>query len=150
MTSLSNGHCVRTRYKYSWGHSIQVMGGNIVIGRSIHGVVIIDGSLYSRFYGIVIGVRLFKLFLRKVFVGKVSVKKVTNVRTIANAIEKCDIYKGMLSEIYFTFPVTSATAERIFSSLRRIESYLRDSMSHTAGYLFMLYVHSSKTDYTLY
>ena len=46
------GHCVRTRYKYSWGRSIQEMGGNDVIGRSIYGVVVIDGLLYSRFYGI--------------------------------------------------------------------------------------------------
>jgi len=45
------GHCVRIRYKYSWGRSIQEMGGNVVIGRSIYGVVVIDGSLYSRFYG---------------------------------------------------------------------------------------------------
>ena len=27
------------------------MGGNVVIGRSIYGVVVIDGLLYSRFYG---------------------------------------------------------------------------------------------------
>ena len=32
------------------GRSIQEMGGNVVIGRSIYGVVVIDGSLYSRFY----------------------------------------------------------------------------------------------------
>ena len=36
---------------YLWGHSIQEMGGDVVIGRSIYGVVAIDGSLYSRFYG---------------------------------------------------------------------------------------------------
>ena len=36
---------------YFWGRSIQEMGGNVVIGRSIYGVVVIDGSLYSRFYG---------------------------------------------------------------------------------------------------
>ena len=35
---------------YFWGRSIQEMGGNVVIGRSIYGVVVIDGSLYSRFY----------------------------------------------------------------------------------------------------
>ena len=29
------------------GRSIQEMGGNVVIGRSIYGVVVIDGSLYS-------------------------------------------------------------------------------------------------------
>ena len=36
---------------YFWGRSIQEMGGNVVIGCSIYGVVVIDGSLYSRFYG---------------------------------------------------------------------------------------------------
>ena len=36
---------------YLWGRSIQVMGGNVAIGRSIYGVVVIHGSLYSRFYG---------------------------------------------------------------------------------------------------
>ena len=36
---------------YLWGRSIQEMGGNVVIGHSIHGVVVIDGSLHSRFYG---------------------------------------------------------------------------------------------------
>ena len=36
---------------YLWGHSIQEMGDDVVIGRSIYGVVVIDGSLYSRFYG---------------------------------------------------------------------------------------------------
>ena len=30
------GHCVRTRYKYSWGRSIQEMGGNVAIGLSIY------------------------------------------------------------------------------------------------------------------
>ena len=36
---------------YLWGRSNQEMGGNVVIGHSIYGVVVIDGSLYSRFYG---------------------------------------------------------------------------------------------------
>ena len=35
---------------YLWGRSIQEMGGDVVIGHSIYGVVVIDGSLYSRFY----------------------------------------------------------------------------------------------------
>ena len=35
---------------YLWGHSIQEMSGNVVIGRSIYGVVVIDGLLYSQFY----------------------------------------------------------------------------------------------------
>ena len=32
---------------YLWGRSIQEMGGDVVIGRSIYGVVVIDGLLYS-------------------------------------------------------------------------------------------------------
>ena len=35
-----------------WGCSVQEMGGNVVIGHSIYGVVVIDGLLYSRFYGL--------------------------------------------------------------------------------------------------
>ena len=37
---------------YLWGYSIQEMDNDVVIGRSIYGVVVIDGSLCSRFYGI--------------------------------------------------------------------------------------------------
>ena len=65
----------------------------------------------------------------------ILVTKVTNVRTIAAAMNTSDIYKTMLSEVnrllqlYFTFPVTTATAERSFSSLRRIKTFLRSTMS---------------------
>lgn len=83
----------------------------------------------------------------------VTIKKVTNVRTIADAMDKCNIYKGMLTEIdkllklYFTFPVTSATAERSFSSLRRLKTYLRSTMTCCRlNNLFLLYVYKDKTD----
>ena len=52
-----------------------------------------------------------------------SIKETTNLRTIARAMDKSNIYKNMLSKIdkllkiHFTTPVTSATAERAFSSL---------------------------------
>ncbi len=65
----------------------------------------------------------------------VPVTKVTNVRTIAEAMNTSDIYKTMLSEVnkllklYFTFPVTTATAEWSFSSLRRIKTFLRSTMT---------------------
>ena len=32
---------------YLWGRSTQEMGGDVVIGRSIYGVVVIDGSLVA-------------------------------------------------------------------------------------------------------
>ena len=59
--------------------------------------------------------------LKTAFKGKV--KKETNIRIIAEAMEQSTIYKDMLSkvdkilQIFLTFPVTSATAEGPFSSL---------------------------------
>ena len=91
--------------------------------------------------------------IKTAFACELPIKKVTNVRTVASAMKQSEIYKGMLNEInkvlklYFTFPVTSATAERSFSSLRRIKTYLQNSMSHCRlNNLFLLHVHSAKTD----
>ena len=82
-----------------------------------------------------------------------SVTTVTNVRTISEAMNTSDTYKNMLSEVnklvklYFTFPVTTATSERSFSSLRRIKTFLRSSMTECRlNNLFLLYVHKSITD----
>ena len=58
----------------------------------------------------------------------VKVKKVTNARIIADALIDNNLVKGMFSEVdellrlYFTFPVTSATAEQSFSSLCLIKN----------------------------
>ena len=73
--------------------------------------------------------------IKTAFADNITIKKVTNVRTIADTMNQNEIYKGMLNEvdkllwIYFTFPVTSATAEKSFSSLRRIKTFLRNSMT---------------------
>ena len=81
------------------------------------------------------------------------IERVTNVRTIASSVEQSAIYKWMLSEIdkllkiYFTFPVTSATAERSFSALCRVKMFLRTTMTHSRlNNLFLLYIHTAKTD----
>lgn len=83
--------------------------------------------------------------------GRIS--KVTNVRTLGDLLNQSRIYKDMLSEVnklvnlFFTFPVTTATAERSFSSLRRLKTYLRSRMSDCRlNNLFLMYVHSSRTD----
>lgn len=80
------------------------------------------------------------------------IKSVTNVRTIADAMNQSNIYKRMLGEIdkvlkiYFTIPVTTATAERSFSSVRRLKTYLRSTMTQMRlNNLFILYVHPEKT-----
>ena len=68
-------------------------------------------------------------------------------------MNKGDIYKTMLSEVdkilklYFTFPVTTATAEISFSSLRRIKMFLRSTMTDCRlNNLFLLYIHTCRTD----
>ena len=85
--------------------------------------------------------------------SSMGIKKVTNVRTIANVMNESPIYKGMLQEVdrllklYLTFPVTTSTAERSFSSLRHIKTYLRSTMtSCRLNNLFLLYVYQDITD----
>ena len=47
---------------YLRGHTIQEVGGKMMIGSSIYGVAVIDGSLCSRFYGM-LRATLFPMFL---------------------------------------------------------------------------------------
>ena len=76
----------------------------------------------------------------------IPIKQVTNVRMIADAIEKSDVFKGLL-RIYFTYPVTSTTAKRSFSSLRRIKMYLRSTMTNCKlNNLFLLYIRNDRTE----
>ena len=92
--------------------------------------------------------------IRTVFSGSaINIKKVTNVRTIADAFNKSEMVKRMFTEVdkvlqaYLTFPVTSATAERSFSCLRRLKTFLRSSMTpKRLNNLFLLHVHPAQTD----
>ena len=64
-----------------------------------------------------------------------GIKRVTTVRTVCELFNTCRFPKTMLAEvdhllhIYLTIPLTSATAERTFSTLRRLMSYLRSTMT---------------------
>ena len=61
---------------------------------------------------------------------QMEIKKVTSINTLCDVMNTCKFAKNMLSEVdrllrmYLTIPVTSATAERTFSSLRRLKNYL--------------------------
>ena len=66
---------------------------------------------------------------------------------------KSTIYRSMLCEVdkllllYLTIPVTTATAERSFSSLRRVKIYLRNTMSaFKLNNLLLMHVHQNRTD----
>ena len=68
-------------------------------------------------------------------------------------MDKSNIYKNMLSEIdkllkvHFTIPITSATAECRFSSLRRLKTFLCITMTQCRlNNLVLLYIHTCLTD----
>ena len=76
------------------------------------------------------------------------------METITDTLNQNKIVKGMLGEVdkllraYLTFPITSSTAERSFSSLCQIKTFLRSRMiQQCLNNLFMLYVHTAQTDY---
>lgn len=86
--------------------------------------------------------------LPSLFVGKV--KKVTSIDTICQYLSEGTTTKLLLSEIdvllriYLTIPVTTATPERSFSSLRRIKTYLRGTMSQERlNHCMVCYVHKN-------
>ena len=81
-----------------------------------------------------------------------QVKKVTTIRTICEATNKGP-YKVMLEEIhkllrlYFTIPITSSSSERAFSTLRRVLTYLRSTMTQERlNNCMLLHVHKDITD----
>ena len=83
----------------------------------------------------------------------IPIRKVTNVRTLCEVMNEVPMSKGMFSEvlrlikIFYTIPVTTATAERTFSALRRLKTYLRATMSQQRlNHTMLLYVHKDRTD----
>ena len=67
--------------------------------------------------------------------GQVAIKEVTTMSTICDLMNTSSFGKSMFSEVhrllllYLTVPMTSATAERTFSALRRLKNYLRANMT---------------------
>ncbi len=82
-----------------------------------------------------------------------TIKKVTNLRTLCEVMSDIGSSETLLCEvsrllhITLTIPVTSATAERTFSALRRMKNFLRSSMTQPRlNYVIMLHIHKEKTD----
>ena len=82
-----------------------------------------------------------------------AISTVTNVRTIAELMNSVSNSKSFFREvvklirIYFTLPVTTATAERTFSALRRLKTHLRSTMSQISlNNAMLLNVHKERTD----
>ena len=82
-----------------------------------------------------------------------GIHKITSVNTVCEIFNACKFPKTMFSEVdkllqmYLTIPLTSATAERTFSTLRRLKSYLRSTMTQKRlNHLVILHSYQQRTD----
>ena len=131
---------------------------NLLLKSANEGTIDLLSKKIIKFLGVDVNIKRLKVQLamlpdviKTAFDG--SVKKVTNIRTITEAMTKSSLYQNMLSELdrllllYLTFPVTTATAERSFSSLHRVKSYLRNTLSACKlNNLLLMHVHQNRTD----
>ena len=83
----------------------------------------------------------------------VVVHKVTSIRTVIDLMNSNSLAKTLLNQvdkllrIYLTIPLSTSTAERAFSTLRRLKNYLRSTMTQTRlNHAIILHTHKDKTD----
>lgn len=73
--------------------------------------------------------------LQDIIKNNKALKKVTSVTTICDTMNSNKIYQDILPSVhlllrlYKTLPITSATSERTFLASRRLNTYLRSSMT---------------------
>ena len=82
-----------------------------------------------------------------------GLKTVSTVRSLASIIKSSTIGIGMFAEvvkllrIFMTVPVSTATAERSFSALRRLKTYLRSTMTQQRlNNVIVTHCHKPETD----
>ena len=82
-----------------------------------------------------------------------GIKRVTSIGTVVDIMNVNNFSKTFLSEVdclirmYLTVPMTSATAERTFSTLRQLKNYLRSTMSQKRlNHVVVLHTHKERID----
>jgi len=89
--------------------------------------------------------------------GTSSRDKVATVRQLAELLDKAQVdsptTRLLMSEvntllrIYYTLPVTSATAERTFSAMRRLKNYMRATMTQKRlNNIMLMHCHKDRVD----
>lgn len=85
--------------------------------------------------------------------SSIKVREVTNLSTVCDMMKNSSIGKVMFSEVhqlirlYLTVPMTSSTAERTFSTLRRLKNYLRSTTTQERlNHCILLHTHKDRTD----
>ncbi|CAM4849388.1 unnamed protein product, partial [Rotaria magnacalcarata] len=82
-----------------------------------------------------------------------GIKKITKIQTICDLLNVQYVGKSMFCEyttlirLYLTVPVTTATAERSFSAMNRIKTYLRSSMTQQRlNHVIIPHIHKERLD----
>ena len=82
-----------------------------------------------------------------------TIKAVSNHHTLCEILSDVPSNKSMLREVFhllrilLTIPVTTATAERTFSCLQRLKTFLRSTMSQPQlNHVILLHIHKDKTE----
>ena len=82
-----------------------------------------------------------------------KIKEVTRIQTICDVLNDQPGVKNLLTEVHkllritYTIPVTTASAERSFSALKRIKTYLRNSMTQQRlNHCMLLHIHREQTE----
>ncbi|CAF2033434.1 unnamed protein product [Rotaria magnacalcarata] len=82
-----------------------------------------------------------------------GIKKITKIQTICDLLNVQFVGKCMFCEyttlirLYLTVPVTTATAERSFSAMNRVKTYLRSSMTQQRLiHVIMHHIHKERLD----
>ena len=128
---------------------------DVVVKAAKHGNVTIDSNLQKSLEG---GMDIKKLEselnLLPSYIAETqpSLKDVTSIATVMDVMEKGKLVKifselYILLKLYLTIPLSNATAERSFSALRRVKTYLRNILTqeHLNHYL-ILHAHKYLTD----
>ena len=91
--------------------------------------------------------------VRSAHLDNIAIKQVTRVNTLCDIFNNQPCLKTIFTEIhtllrlYLTIPVTTASAERSFSALKRIKTYLRNTMTQERlNHCMLLHMHHEKTD----
>ena len=91
--------------------------------------------------------------VKSVPLNGIQIKQVTRIQTICDIFNQQPSLKKFLTEvhkllkIYLIVPVTTASAERNFSALKRIKTFLRNSMTQQRlNHCMFLHIHQDRTD----
>ena len=83
----------------------------------------------------------------------IQIRQVTRIQTLCDILNTQNCLKTLLSEvhkllkIYLTIPVTTASSERNFSALKRVKTYLRNSMTQSRlNHCMLLHINHDITD----